>query len=220
MRSKSLPERTGEALEAQERTEDSGQAELIVNGIKYISVHDAAVAREEIKKMEYIKSRMNFNNPEEVNAIYEKMIDNRLVVTPSGYEFLLEIRNYLKGVPGIDQEKIRVIPTESLYTQRAKNEARAESRPASSPDLKKELKKTRAGYRTSVIVNIFLVILVIAMFVIALSSDTPNMLNYRNTIENEYADWEENLTERETEVRKKEKELGIIGNGIHESEEE
>ncbi len=203
-------------MEAQERTEGAAaenRLELIVNGVKYSSPHDAAAAKEEIKKIEYIKSRMNFNNPAEVFAIYDKMIDNRLFVTPSGFEFLFEIRRFLEESPAIDNETIRAIRTDSLFTQRAKNEARAESRPAPEPDLKKELKNTRAGYRTSVIINIFLVILVIAMFAIALNSDNPNILNYKNAIENEYSEWEEELTERENTVRQKEKQLGIKAEG-------
>ncbi len=154
---------------------------------------------------------MNFSNPAEVFAIYDKMIDNRLFVTPSGYEFLFEIRRYLEQEPSIDNDTIRSIQTDSLFTQRAKNEAMAENRHSPGPDLKKELKNTRAGYRTSVIVNIFMVLLVIAMFVIALNSDNPNILNYKNAIENEYAEWEEELTERENTVRQKERELGIAG---------
>ena len=200
------------ALEAQERTDETAaenRLDLIVNGVKYSSPHDAAAAKEEIKKIEYIKSRMNFNNPTEVFAIYDKMIDNRLFVTPSGFEFLFEIRRFLEESPAIDNETIRAIQTDSLFTQRAKNEARAENRRAPEPDLKKELKNTRSGYRTSVIINIFLVLLVIAMFAIALNSDNPNILNYKNAVENEYAGWEEELTERENAVRQKEKELGI-----------
>ncbi|MBO6113106.1 MAG: hypothetical protein J6P45_08685 [Lachnospiraceae bacterium] len=203
-----MEEKTEAGLEAQEKTEDK----LIVNGIRYISVHDAAAAKEEIKKIDYIKSRMNFNNPEEVYAIYDKMIDNRLFVTPTGYEFLFDIKKYLEDAPGIDNSSIKVIQTESLFTQRARNEARAENRPPSrEQDLKNELKKNQTGYRTSVIINIFLVILVIAMFVIALSSDTPNMLNYRTAIENEYSEWEEELKKRESELSRREKEQGTEG---------
>ena len=212
MKLKGFRERTGEALEAQGKNEESpavSRTDLVVNGIRYASAHDAAAAREEIKKIEYIKGRMNFNNPAEVFAIYDKMIDNRLFVTPSGFEFLFEIRRFLLDCPFVDNETIRAIPTDSLFTQRAKNEVRAELRHSNEPDLKKELKTTRSGYRTSVIVNIFLVILVIAMFIIALNSDNPNILNYKNAIENEYAEWGQELSERETAVREKEKELGI-----------
>ena len=52
-------------------------------------------------------------------------------------------------------------------------------------------------------------VLVFAMFVITLQSDNPNILNYRQAITNEYASWEQELTERENKVREKEQKLGM-----------
>ena len=47
------------------------------------------------------------------------------------------------------------------------------------------------------------------MFVMALRSDVPNIINYRTAITNEYASWEQELSEREAKVREREKELDI-----------
>jgi hypothetical protein len=52
--------------------------------------------------------------------------------------------------------------------------------------------------------NIFLAILVAGMVFLALRSETPNMLNYRNAILNEYSEWEDSLTERENALREAE----------------
>ena len=60
-----------------------------------------------------------------------------------------------------------------------------------------------------VILNIFLIIIVIAMFFIASTSESDNIINYKRNITNRYSAWDQELTEREKEVRKKEKELGI-----------
>lgn len=59
------------------------------------------------------------------------------------------------------------------------------------------------------IVNILLVILVVAMFCITLNSNNPNILNYKRKILNEYASWEQDLTERENAIREKESMLDI-----------
>ena len=182
---------------------------LTVNGIRYVSAADATTAREELKKIAYIEGHMNYNNPEEVLAIYDKMITNKLFVTPSGFAFLNRVQDYLREIPSIDHERIRPIETDSLFTQRARNEVRAASRVIQEPGLKEEYKKAQGSLRISVILNIMLVILVAAMFGIALGSDNPNIINYRNAIENQYSAWEQNLTERENAVREKEKELGM-----------
>ena len=47
------------------------------------------------------------------------------------------------------------------------------------------------------------------MFVITMKSDNPNILNYKKQILNEYASWEQELTERENRVREKEQELSM-----------
>ena len=52
-------------------------------------------------------------------------------------------------------------------------------------------------------------ILVVLLFVITLTGENANIINYRNAIVNEYSDWEDELTQREQIVREKERELGI-----------
>ena len=213
---KAASENSETARQAGENDNDvlkANASQLVVQGVRYASIHDAAAAREELKKIMYIKSRMNYNNPVEVLAIYNKMIENKLFVTPTGHEFLFEIRSFLMQSPAVDPDSIYTINTESLFTQRARNEARASMRPSTPPDARAELKKMRNGYRTSVIVNIFLILVIIALFAIALNSDNPNILNYRTVIENQYAEWEENLEERERQLKEKERQMESGQNG-------
>ena len=55
----------------------------------------------------------------------------------------------------------------------------------------------------------FLGFLVLAMFVITLRGSTPNVINYKIALTNQYAAWEQELTQREKAVKEKEQELGI-----------
>ena len=61
----------------------------------------------------------------------------------------------------------------------------------------------------AVVLNVLLAICVLAMFIIALKGETPNIINYKNNIINQYSSWEQELTERENAVREKERELNI-----------
>ncbi len=63
--------------------------------------------------------------------------------------------------------------------------------------------------RISVITNVILVLLVAVLFIITLNGENANALNYRKAIQNEYASWEQELTEREKAVKEKEQELQI-----------
>ena len=207
-------------MEAQEKTEDNKEAAvqketedkaekikddvLTVQGFRFSALADAKTAEEEYKKMVYISQRMNKDNPEEVLAIYHKMIENGLFVTPVGVDFLMRVREFLVSCGSIDPARVRPIETGSLFTQRARNEARAETRPRVTTDLVAENKNLKRKYRIAVAVAIISVCLVAAMFIVARSSDNPNILNYKNALENRYAEWEESLTEREKALREKE----------------
>ena len=180
---------------------------LTVQGFRFSALADAKTAQEEYKKMVYIRQRMNKDNPEEVLAIYHKMIENGLFVTPVGVDFLMRIREFLVECGSIDPARIKPIETGSLFTQRARNEARAEARPRVTTDLVAENKNLKRKYFIAVAVAVISVCLVIAMFVIARSSDNPNILNYKNAIENQYSEWEESLTVREKELKEKEEAL-------------
>ncbi len=70
-------------------------------------------------------------------------------------------------------------------------------------------KKEMTKLTVSVVLNVILVLLVAGMFFVAMSGNNANILNYRNAIVDEYASWEQELTEREKAVREKEQELGI-----------
>ena len=61
----------------------------------------------------------------------------------------------------------------------------------------------------SIWINVILAILVIAMFVIANTGNNPNILNYENAVINKYAEWEQELRERENRIVHYENEYGI-----------
>ena len=54
-----------------------------------------------------------------------------------------------------------------------------------------------------------LAVMVVIMFLISLTGKNENILNYKNVITNRYAEWEQELTEREAVIRQKETELEI-----------
>ena len=47
------------------------------------------------------------------------------------------------------------------------------------------------------------------MFVIAVTGENDNIINYKSNVTNRYAAWEQDLKEREKAVRAAEKKLGI-----------
>ncbi len=193
--------------EKPDRAEAMKEDLLTVRGFRFTAIADAKTAEEEYKKMVYINDHMNKENPEEVLAIYDKMIENGLFVTPVGVDFLMRIREYLMDCGQIEPERIRPIETGSLFTQRARNEARAEARPRVTTNLTEENRELKRKYHIALAAAIVSFILVLAMFIVAKTSDNPNIINYKEALENQYAEWDEALTQREAAVREKEEAL-------------
>lgn len=179
--------------------------DLLAEGYCFGSQTDALRAQAELKKAEYFESRLAGRNAQNILAVYNKMLDEKVFVTPPGWEYLKKLQTQLKEM-GVEEEKIRPVP---LFVTFVHEEEKTEVRQRIVPKKKKDT--ARSMLRISVLINIMLAVLVGVMFYIAVTGDNPNIINYRNAVLNEYAAWEQELTEREKEVRKKEIELRIGG---------
>ncbi len=182
--------------------------DLVVGGYQFNSKADADKARDEQKKIAYIEAHMNMDNPESVLTIYEKMLSNRIFATPVGLDFLKEIRDYLISREEIDNESVKPLELNRMYSlgQESVTEEELPKRRV-VPAKKKNPFEERFFF--SLVLNILLVIAVVVMFIIATTSDNPNIINYENSLVNKYASWEQDLREREDRIREEEKKLGI-----------
>ena len=70
-------------------------------------------------------------------------------------------------------------------------------------------KNIRDRSRIFIIAIVVLLIALGAMFYILRTSDIPTMLDYQTKIEDKYSQWEEDLKQRESIIRKKERALNI-----------
>lgn len=75
--------------------------------------------------------------------------------------------------------------------------------------IEQKLKSSRGLFRVSLAGNLFLLLVAIGMIVITLLDDSPNIINYKNKILNQYTEWERELKEREQLIKEKEQELGL-----------
>lgn len=179
------------------------RSDLTVEGYCFGTQADAERAQTEKKKAEYFESRLIGKSAQNILAVYNKILDEKVFVTPAGWEYLKKLQGQLRSME-VEEEKIRPIP---LFVTFFHDEEKTVVRPRILPKKKRDT--TKDAFRISVLINIMLAVLVGIMFYIAVKSDNPNIINYRNEIVSEYATWEQELTEREKEIRKKEAELGM-----------
>jgi len=187
----------------------------LVGGIAFTDMKQAKLAQIEQKRIEILDEKLNYNDIEAVANVYKKARDNRTFQTPVGITYMLRlydwlIKNKYEGVDKMyvimdqasekaevdDLEKGLLSERDELWKSRldAKN---------------KKLNATAMKLRTSVFVNIVLVVLVIVLFIISQTGNNPTILNYKTKIINQYSAWEQELQEREQAVEEKETRLGI-----------
>lgn len=179
------------------------KTEWEVGGFQFGSEKDAGLAKLEQDKIRYMEKRMHYDHPETVLTIYNKAVENRVFQTPVGFQYLQKIHDFLTEEGMGDQAKS--IPLYQLYSYNPYEELRV--RMPKRRIQQSQYLQLRSRLRRSVILNIFLFVLVAAMFIITLTADQPNILNYKKALLNEYASWEQELTEREAAVREKEQAL-------------
>lgn len=186
-----------------EKINDAGR--YVAEGYSFYTEEDAALAQNERKKVDYLEARLDYQKPDSILRVYKKAVSERVFRSPVGLAFLKKLQQYLLRQPGIDADEVDVIP---LYVS-FEGESREPGRPSANsakPEGDRKKKKS-AVLPISVLINIGLAAAVIAMFYIALNTDQTNILNYERTITNRYAEWEQELTQREQAVRARELEL-------------
>ena len=184
------------------------KARSTVNGFLFGDEEDIELANQELSAIHYIDKRIENRSGETVLGVYQGALEKRMFRTPVGYCYLHDLQKRMLRL-GIRREQITPVPLYQVFNDSYKTE----ERPKRIQPVKKNKNAVRRKLRNSVIANVILVILVISLFAIAMTGETPNILNYRNAVTNQYASWDEELTEREQAVREKERELGISESG-------
>ena len=186
--------------------QEESREELTVAGYIDATHTDALMAEDEIKRISLIESKMDMTNMSIVLGIYNKALDSGTFQTPIGLEFMHSMYDTLIQ-SGINREKIRPIPLYTTFKRTEfKESAFSRQKSAKQTNIEKEL---RIKYRNSVLISIIFGVLAGVMLLIMLRGTTPNALNYKIAVTNQYAEWEDDLKAREEAVRQKERELNI-----------
>lgn len=176
--------------------------DLIVEGYHFATLADAETARLDAKRVKNLEDNIDYKNPNNVLMLYHKALDTRVLQTPIGFAYLLQIQEHLKRC-GVPEEKIRPIPLNVTFSNKTDaNRSIRQSVAARKPQYK-------GRFITSVCLNVLMAVVIGAMFAIALKSDSPNIINYKRAIVNEYSEWEQELTQREQAVREAERQYDI-----------
>ena len=154
-------------------------------------------ARKEAEAIEYLRSKTDFGNMNNLRKLYDRILDRNMMETVVGIAFLKEIRETLVGSGMFTEEQIRPIPLlPEVKKLKKRKEIQKRSREMTLLE-RSEQKNTRLK-----IICFFLIILVIGMFVITLTGTrSPWALRYEEQILNKYSAWAEEIRAKEDYLR-------------------
>ena len=188
--------------------------ELTFDGFVFANPEDVELAKNEAKKIAYIESHTDTGNMTVMKGVYEKLIEARTFVTPVGFMFLRNIRDCLV-TSGVSEEELSPVPLYTTFRRISLKDDEPKRKVRMTRTQKEEL-SLKLKYRNAVIISVIFGLLAVGMFVITMNGTTPNAINYKNAVTNQYAAWEQSLSEKESQLREKERaitereaELGI-----------
>lgn len=198
-------------------------------GLSYENKADYERAKKEEEVIRFLKADKKLKKPEEALKIYNNLILKKSFVSVPGYIFMAELRNYILKSGIVKEGEINPVPVFSGKKTEENQGVSSVSSPAEEAKRDKveekggesekrknersEAEKYQLLYEREKnictknrIVIAFLSFAVIVMLVLAysgqLSKNTDNV--YRTEIENEYATWQEELSQKEQKLKERE----------------
>lgn len=200
--------------------------ENIIDGFSFASASEALQAAKETEGIRYIQQKTELDDPGMVLQIYNKMVSQELFETAVGYTYLKRLQDYLLEIPEIRDKDILPIPVHHpAFQKEIYEEDQQKTEPAEETDDKKEesvekvTERTRKDskithidykkrYQVMTVISSVLAVCIIAMFIIAGTSGSTNILNYENKLIDKYEAWEQELEQREAALTEREQQLG------------
>lgn len=183
---------------------------VVVEGYSFTDENMANQARTEAEGVKYVKSRTDMSKPDQVFSVYHRLLEQKMFQTPIGYAYLKELQEYLRTMPGVHSEDIRPIPVAANLL--------VDDTFGATANWRRRLKRVQDKLRISLVANLILALGIVVIFIITATSGQTTIFNYERKLLDRYASWEQELTEREREVREAELNLELEFETVSDSE--
>lgn len=177
-----------------ERRSMPEQKNLEAGGFIFSDEVVAEKAKKEINAVSYLKNQLSHMNAKQILEAYKGLIDKYVFDTAVGYSFLKELQRMLIADDTVDNADIPLIPV-------------ADAKEVKDTENETQKLKWQRKFHVLLPFTILLLACVVFMFVLTATSNNLTILDYKEKVENQYADWDESLTKREDEVKEREEKL-------------
>lgn len=171
------------------------EAQKLVNGFLFSTSKEFEQGKSEFETITYLREKSDLSNPRTVLKLYNKLIESDTFHTMVGYVFLKELQDIIVKANIIKEEELSkiYIPNNLSYDEEIT------TKPANQ--YKTTIKNLQTTLRNSRIINLFLVVTIIIMFILALFADKSTFSNFETDIINQYSTWQEELKSKEEELK-------------------
>lgn len=192
-------------------------AKYNIGGYIFNDEESARKAAKELKTVEYILGQIKEADEKTVLQIYKKLLNQRLFSTEIGLGFLSQLRQNLiasglfvedevEDVYTIGEQELKEESDNQGDDSSEKENNRVTSKSGNSPELK-QIRKLKIINSVLIVISLTLLLCVIGMFYVSSTINSPTILNYEETITDQYSTWKQELDEREAELKAREKAL-------------
>ena len=187
--------------------EEKESGKFMVGGYEFATKEEAQLAKDELNAIKYLSQKTNSKDPKQVYSLYNKIIERKLFSTHVGMNYLKNLQTFLYKSDEIPNDKIQPIPINAetqgeINIRRERSEFKSELR-----DMSVKVAKYKNNFTRVMIINVVLIIIIIAIFVILNTSSNPNIINYEVNIQNKYSQWQEQLQSQEESLNARENAL-------------
>jgi len=185
------------------------EKELLLDGFVFSNEKEYKEALKEHSNIEYISNKLDMDDITVAKRAYERLIASGNVNTVVGVTYLSKLRERLVQDEKIENESIKNIPVKMGNESNNLKEAKRQylNQKSNNMVLVEQLEKSNKTKTTLAIVIGCLVIVIIAMFIVTITSDTSTYTNAKNSVLDDYATWQEQLDKKERELNDRENEI-------------
>ncbi|MBR1572917.1 MAG: hypothetical protein IJ655_09255 [Lachnospiraceae bacterium] len=207
-----------------------------VGKFEFGTLDEANEAQKEYQAIEYITKQLDFSNLGAVKNVYDQLQKQNMFHTAIGLSFMKKMEAHIAKLESAEADSIvtgknadvsvnksadniSTVDNQDNISAKTTEKKRVDSK-NKPKKIERELKKYKTLTSIFRITTIALLLMVIGMFYVASTINSPNILNYKEQITNEYASWAQELTERESALNKRENELTKRENELKKSKEQ
>ncbi len=184
--------------------------QYIVDGIFFSSRKEYERALKDKENIEYISAKMDLTNPRTVMKLYNRLIKKNTLTTAVGFVFLKQLYDVIALSADVDLNQVYALEKDRyINANGSSSDYLSTVRATASQSLTANKDYNRLSNTNKILKFTVLILIgcVVAMFIFTMKADTLTYNNAKESVINEYEQWNSELTQREKELDEREETL-------------